>query len=325
MDVVEGLGREFALRVCALDYQPPNGEVTIRRQLAARFDEVVLVKHRWQLRGLLAGAELALWYGLTNAIPRALAALPARPTSIRVVHTDRELDGVRFTRRWRRVIDGTVCVVPGVARRLTPVVFIPNGCSAACLEGRRESFFPSAPRRRKTLGFLGRLVPQKNAAWLVDHLGELDCNLLVQALDTPWQSAAELAARAAERGLGGRVRFLPPDPRVGTLLRSVDALAVVSEREGFPRTVVEAGMLGVPVIATRVGALPELFAEEILFVESRGGLPCANSLRGALDRLSPLWGRRLQARVRTLCSLPAVTARYRQFLLQTHDARVAAA
>src|SRR4029077_12154028 len=132
---------------------------------------------------------------------------------------------------------------------------------------------PFAGSGRKTLGWLGRLVPLKNVPWLIDHVEEIGCDLLLQALDTPLLTAAGLMRRAAERGVAERVRFLPPGRDVGTLLRSVDALVVASRHEGFPRVVVEAGRLGVPVISTRVGALPELFAEEILFVDSVEGVP----------------------------------------------------
>jgi glycosyltransferase involved in cell wall biosynthesis len=105
---------------------------------------------------------------------------------------------------------------------------------------------------------------------------------------------------------------------VGTLLRSVDALVVPSRHEGFPMVVVEAGMLGVPVIATRVGALPELFAEEILFFDDAEGEPDAASLRRALAETCPAWGERLHARVSRLCDRDAVVSRYLDLIERVH-------
>jgi len=96
----------------------------------------------------------------------------------------------------------------------------------------------------------------------------------------------------------------------GTLLRSVDALVIASRHEGLPMVALEAGRLGVPVIATRVGALPELFADEILFVDSVGGVPSAASLSAAIERVAPSWGERLRARVEALCEPAAVAARF---------------
>ncbi len=311
MEVAEGLRGEVDLDVCALD-QVETGEVaTIREELAARFGAAAFLRERWELRPRLRAADVVLWYGVANAVPKALAALAdggARPGSIRVVHTDRAVDGPGFARRWRRVIDAIVCVSPAVARKIPGACFIPNTCSPDHLAGPREE--PFAGSGRKTLGWLGRLVPLKNVPWLIDHVEEIGCDLLLQALDTPLLTAAGLMRRAAELGVAERVRFLPPGRDVGTLLRSVDALVVASRHEGFPRVVVEAGRLGVPVISTRVGALPELFAEEILFVDSVEGVPDAASLRRALAAAGPVWGEKLRAKVDRLCDRDAVVAAY---------------
>ncbi len=320
MEVAEGLREAVDLDVCALDQVETEGVATIRRELVERFGRAAFLRERWELRPRLRAADVVLWYGVSNAVPKALSAGVRRPGSIRVVHTDRAVDGPGFARRWRRVIDALVCVSPAVARRIPGASFIPNTCSPARLAGPRCEFFPEEPRR-KTLGWAGRLVPLKNVSWLIDHVEEIGCNLLLQALDTPLLTAAGLMRRAEERGVGERVRFLPPGRDLGTLLRSVDALAVVSRHEGFPVVVVEAGRLGVPVISARVGALPELFAEEILFVDGAEGVPDAPSLRRALAAAGPAWGERLRAKVGELCDRDAVVARYLDLIDRVHRDR----
>ena len=318
MEVAEGLAGDFELHVCALDQLELAGQPTIRDELASRFSRVNLVRQRWRLRTVLAGADVVLWYGVVNQVPRALLAIPQRPASVRVVHTDREVDVDGFQRRWRWAIDATVCVVPAAARRIPGAVFIPNTCSLRHLEGPAETFFPAAPRR-KTLGFLGRLVPLKNVRWLLDNVEEIGCNLLLQALDTRQLRVAELERLAARRGLGQRVRFLPPSRHVGTLLRSVDAVVIASRHEGFPMVAIEAGTLGVPVISTRVGALPELFGDEVLFVEIDGGVPSLGSLRSAIAHVDAGWGELLRRKVTRLCSREAVISRYGELLRAVHD------
>jgi glycosyltransferase involved in cell wall biosynthesis len=311
LEVAEGLRGEVDLDVCALDPVETGDVATIREELVARFGAAAFLRQRWQLRPRLRAADVVLWYGVSNAVPKVLAAMAdrgARPGSIRVVHTDRAVDGPGFARRWRRVIDAVVCVSPAVARQIPGACFIPNTCSPAHLAGPREE--PFAGSGRKTLGWMGRLVPLKNVPWLIDHVEEIGCDLLLQALDTPLLTAVDLMRRAEERGVAERVRFLPPGRDVGTLLRSVDALVVASRHEGFPRVVVEAGRLGVPVISTRVGALPELFAGEILFVDSVEGEPDAASLRRALAAAGPEWGERLRAKVDRLCDRDAVVSQY---------------
>jgi glycosyltransferase involved in cell wall biosynthesis len=319
MEVADGMRdetRKIALDVCALDNLETGGALTIREELAARFGAVTLIKRRWELRPRLRDADVVLWYGVSNAVPSALAAGESRPGSIRVVHTDRAVDGPGFARRWRRVIDAVVCVSPAVSRRIAGAVFIPNPASSVHLQGPRQEFFAGSGRR--TLGWMGRLVPLKNLSWLIENLEILSCNLLLQALDTPLLTVAELARQVKKYGLGDRVHFLPPGRDVGTLLRSVDALIVASQHEGFPMVVVEAGMLGVPVIATRVGALPELFADEIFFFDSEEGKPDAASLRQALAGASPAWGEKLRAKVSRLCDRDTVVAQYRDLVERVH-------
>jgi len=317
MEVAEGLRErgKIALDVCALDNLNDlqmGGAATIREELATRFGPVTFVRRRWELRPRLRAADVVLWYGVSNAVPTALSAEALRPGSIRVVHTDRAVDGPGFARRWRRVIDAVVCVSPEVARRIPGAVFIPNPGSPAHLTGERQDFFAGSGRR--TLGWMGRLVPLKNVPWLIETLETIGCNLLLQALDTPLLTVVELKREVEERGLGGRVRFLPPGRDVGTLLRSVDALVVASRHEGFPMVVVEAGLLGVPVIATRVGALPELFADEILFFDSAD----ATSLRRALAEAGPAWGEKLRTKVHRLCDRDAVISQYLDVVERVH-------
>jgi glycosyltransferase involved in cell wall biosynthesis len=310
MAVAEGLREHFEVSVCALDRRRMTVERSAREELSDRFGEVAFVREPEELRAALAPVDAVLWYGMNPFTPSVLEALPRRPASVRVVHTGKEEEGVRYHERWSHSIDAVVCVSPAAQRCIPGAVFIPNTVSADRLEGEARRFFPPG---RPTLGFLGRLFHFKNIAWLVDHLEALDCNLLVQGLDTEEMARADLEERALRRGVADRVRFLDPGRRVGTLLRSVDALAVLSEQEGFPMVVVEAGLLGVPVVATRVGALPEVFAEEIAFVDWDGGAPAVESLRAAVAA-SPRLGQRLRDRVTRLCGREAVAARYAEVL-----------
>lgn len=316
MEVAEGLAAEVDLSVAAFDNLETGNAPTIRRELRQRFDDVTLLQHRWQLRPLLEKVDVLLWYGVVPQVARALLALDHRPRSIRVVHTDRTVDGEGFQRRWHRAIDGVVCVNPSVARQISGSVFIPNTASETHLRGPARTFFPRMAGRN-TLGFLGRLVPLKNVRWLVENTERLDCNLLLQALDTEMLTASELQREVESRGLTSRVRFLPPDRDVGTLLRSVDALVIASRHEGFPMVVIEAGLVGTPVVSTRVGALPELFPDEILFVDFADAseeMPSIPSLRVALDHVGPPWGERLKGRVSLLCGRPMVVKRYLDFI-----------
>jgi glycosyltransferase involved in cell wall biosynthesis len=339
MALAEGLARHFDVAVCALDRRPMTLEMSARDELLRRFGAVSFIKTADELRAHFDHAAAALWFGMNPFTPETLEAMPARPASIRIVHTGKHEEGLEYHLRWRHCIDRAVCVSPQVARRIPGALFIPNTCSPDRLDGAetplrlpsRPSPSGSGPDRsadlvrsvaparaaaspspvaRPVLGFVGRLFPFKNVNWLVEHLAELGCDLVVQGLDTEELTCAGLLRLAAEHGVADRVRFLPPSPRVGAFLRSVDAVVVVSRQEGFPMAAIEAGLAGVPLIATRVGALPELLAEEALFVDSQDGAPSLDSMRRAIAGLGPAWGERLRARITRLCAQETVAAQY---------------
>lgn len=324
MEVAAGLRSRFEVSVCALDRRRITVEPTIREELLERFGDVAFARTGEELAACLAGADAVLWYGLNDLTPGTLEGLAPRPASIRVIHTDKAQE-IEHHHRWSHAIDAAVCVSPAVGRRLPGSVFIPNAASPERVDGEAIDPFPAPADggRRKILGFLGRLFPFKNVGWLMENLDRIGCNLLVQGLDTEELTRADLERLARERGVASRVRFLEPGRRVGTLLRSVDALAVVSAHEGFPMVVVEAGLAGTPVIATPVGALPEVFGEEILFVELDGRRPRPADVAAALERADADWGRKLAARVRDLCGLEAVAGAYADLVERTLAARSA--
>lgn len=108
------------------------------------------------------------------------------------------------------------------------------------------------------LAFAGRLGPQKAVGAALEAVAQAPGVTLVVAGDGPERTALE--AHARELGIDGRVRFLGSVPRetVLRLFRAADASVLPSAWENFPHTVVEALAVGCPVIATRVGGVPEV-------------------------------------------------------------------
>ncbi len=124
---------------------------------------------------------------------------------------------------------------------------------------------PSREELRAELGvdgsslvFAGRLGPQKALGVALDALTRTPDATLTVAGDGPERAAVE--SRAAQLGLGSRVRFLGSVPRetVLRLFRAADASVLPSAWENFPHTVVESLAVGCPVIATAVGGVPEV-------------------------------------------------------------------
>lgn len=97
---------------------------------------------------------------------------------------------------------------------------------------------------------VGRLVKRKAVDQLVDVLAEAgDARLRLLVIGDGPQLAA-LRARAAHRGVGGRITFLGSvgEAEKFALLRMADAYASTSQHEGFGLVYLEAMACGLPVV-----------------------------------------------------------------------------
>jgi glycosyltransferase involved in cell wall biosynthesis len=73
---------------------------------------------------------------------------------------------------------------------------------------------------------------------------------------------AEIRELHAQSGLGGRFTLLGYREDATLLIAGADLFVLASDHEGLPVTVMEALTLGVPVVATAVGGLPEVVTGE---------------------------------------------------------------
>ena len=129
----------------------------------------------------------------------------------------------------------------------------------------------------------GRLSPEKDYAGLLrafGALGERRARLLI-AGEGPLRE--ELARLVEELGVSGRVRLLGLRDDMGALYGACDALVLSSAWEGMPNVVLEAMASATPVVATAVGAVPEMVADgETGFVVPAGDHA---GLAGAMARM----------------------------------------
>jgi glycosyltransferase involved in cell wall biosynthesis len=88
--------------------------------------------------------------------------------------------------------------------------------------------------------------------------GGLKSALVLIGRSTP--HLATLRSQARRLGLHGRVFFIPDLDHARTLatIRQADLLVQPSREEPFGITLLEAGYLGTPIVATRVGGIPEV-------------------------------------------------------------------
>jgi glycosyltransferase involved in cell wall biosynthesis len=102
--------------------------------------------------------------------------------------------------------------------------------------------------------------------------------------DGPRREALELLARAL--GVGGRVRFLGECQDVAPVLAAADLFVLPSRSEAFPNAVIEAMAAGLPVVASRVGGIPEVVrhGENGVLVPADDQDALADAVLGLMDR-----------------------------------------
>jgi glycosyltransferase involved in cell wall biosynthesis len=239
-------------------------------------------------------------------LPGALARVAARGLATRVIYTEHNTQemyrrGSRLlnaaTYGWQtrviavseRVRESAAARMGWRAARRTSVV--PNGVDFAALDAESQGA-PLGPLPGDRPGVFRVLVPatlarRKGQDVLLDALER--CTALGALRLQVWLAGEgseriTLEARARRAPLLGRVHLLGARRDVFQLMRRADAVALPSRFEGHPLALLEAMALGRPVLATRVGGVPEIVTHE------RTGLLVApedpEALAAALFRLA---------------------------------------
>ncbi len=265
----------------------------------------------------LRGGQLIQGTGyLTNLIARLVGSRARMPVvnTVHVVPGAARLDGeapavsaLRMTldRLTRRYVTRFVAVSQAVATGLVAdkvaasrITVIPNGIDLARL--RRDAEGESAVALRQAsarVGFIGRLERIKGAEYFVSAAAIL-------AADHPGvrfvvaghgSDEDELRALAAALGMADRIEFLGYVESVPPLLAALDVVVVPSLSEASGLTAMEALALGVPVVATRVGGLPEVVVDGAtgLLVDPADEAALARAVARLLD--DPVLSRALAA------------------------------
>jgi len=94
---------------------------------------------------------------------------------------------------------------------------------------------------------------------------------------------SQLHALVATLGLASRVHFLGRRDDIANVLKAFDVFALPTHREALGTVFIEAAAMGVPVVGTAVGGVPETMVEGVTGLLVPPHNPAA--LASALDRL----------------------------------------
>lgn len=165
-----------------------------------------------------------------------------------------------------------------------PATYIPLGVDTAAFTPRERV----APGGQAVIGYIGRLEPHKGVATLVRAVAA-ESTWTLQITGDGSERAA-LVELAATLGAADRVVFrgFADGADLAERYRELDVVAVPSVPtpgwlEQFCRVAVEAMAAGVPVVASRTGAIPDVVADAGVLVEPGDAAALGRGIREALD------------------------------------------
>ncbi|MCW5800888.1 MAG: glycosyltransferase family 4 protein [Deltaproteobacteria bacterium] len=221
-----------------------------------------------------------------TAKPDLYAAIAARAAGVPIVVTT--LHGFYFhddmPRRTRRLFvhlarAGMACcdavlsqnpedIDTAIRERICPpskIALLGNGIDVERFDRARIPAATTADLRRElgippgapVVGFVGRLVAEKGVPELLAAAAAVRARVPdVRFLFVGWHDRAKQDAidpsAAARHGIADRCVFTGHRRDIPELMSAMDLFVLPSHREGFPRTVMEASAMGLPVIATRI-------------------------------------------------------------------------
>lgn len=178
---------------------------------------------------------------------------------------------------------------------------IDNGISVPVLDAHRREAIRAewnVSAHEKLVVQIGRLAKSKQNALLIKAMADVGRDIAAKVVFVgDGEERTALIQYARSVGIDNRVIFAGYRRDAAAILASADVLAITSDKEGLPIVVLEAMAIGCPIIATRVGAIPEALSPESAWV-----IPVAdeaalvNALHEALGGASPARARAAKAK-----------------------------
>jgi glycosyltransferase involved in cell wall biosynthesis len=265
--------RARALGLPVIDIvMPARALLRGRRVLAGKIKEIqpdLIHSHGYKPNILLATLQL------TQRLPPTVTTLHGWTGlgGIRAMTLYEYLDRWALTKLDRIVVVSPAQLKHSALRRLPPerIYCVKNGTdldwrNALTLRQHEAELLTDLERFAKGCRIIlaiGRLAPEKGYAVLVDAFTKVaaeytDIRLIIAG---EGQLRTQLEHLAAASEIGERIRLPGYIERIDKLLEKAACLAQPSLTEGLPITVLEAMGRGIPIIATRVGGMPELLED----------------------------------------------------------------
>jgi glycosyltransferase involved in cell wall biosynthesis len=206
------------------------------------------------------------------------AALAARlagvPVCLNTRHSVTTSKGLPYQERYFRWVkpftSHVVFVCDFVRRGLEPRLGYPPEKCSVILNGIPLAPFlahpasPASRRPRIRFGTIGRLVPAKGHAILIDAFARVCRTAPGAELSIYGYGDLQegLQSQIARLGLAGRARLEGRTEDSAATLQDFDVFVFSSVNEGLPLVILEAMAAGLPIITTDVGGIPEVLPKD---------------------------------------------------------------
>ncbi len=293
------------------------------------------------------GIDVALIYA-ANYIRGSLADVLAAAREANVAAIVERTDGVAVANNPREnsTFDKVICESktirnmilaqrPVLGYRRDQLVVIPNGVDLRRFDPNR---YDRAQCRAAlglesgdfVIGTVARLAPEKNLVHLlraieivVKTAAPLGRRVKAVIAGPDGGCEAELKAQAAQLGIADRVAFVGPRSDVPEVLRAFDVFALTSITEGTPFAVLEAMAMGLPIVATPAGSIPEIIDGNGYLVSLLQAEDPANAMIALMEH--PELAIRLGRRSRKLAlkhDLDLMIHRYQEVLVEAVESSI---
>ncbi|MFW6169679.1 MAG: glycosyltransferase [Planctomycetota bacterium] len=345
VNLVRGMNRsEFQPEICCLKEKGPLGDILARevpvhsRLVATKYDPRVWWRLRRLVRERAIDAMVTVGAGDKMFWGRLAAWRERVPVILSALHSMGWPDEIGLLNRsLTPLTDGFIAVAGGHARHLVErerfpaekVHVIPNGVDV-------ERFRPSVVKRQSVrtalglphdvplVGIVAALREEKNHSLFV-HAAKRIRDAVPEARfliigDGPCRGKIEMEVAAA--GLENRVLMLGTRSDVPDLLATMDVFMLSSHMEANPVSILEAMATEIPVVAPRVGSIPETVQDDYtgyLVAPGAGHALAGQCVRLLTQRrLARQFGQRARRIVAQRWSLQHMVQAYERLIAEIH-------
>ncbi len=113
------------------------------------------------------------------------------------------------------------------------------------------------------IGTVGEYTKNKGQEYLIDAIKKISKNYQLKTALIGWgELESKLRNKIKNENLENNVFLLNNIPQATSYLKAFDIFVLPSLKEGLPYTLLEAGIAGLPVVATKAGGIPEIIGHD---------------------------------------------------------------